>query len=136
MYSFICFNCLLVTHYLITEKQREDPKMAGELKSMEVDYERRRHQMVTIYESVMQAQKVKLDDIPLPSLCMPPPPPPPPLTDESMLPVSSEAIISAPSTVTPKSILKSKISSTVVNTTVKSGNKEPPGPPPGSPPSL
>lgn len=115
--------------------QREDPKTAGELKSMEVDYERRRHQMVTIYESVMQAQKVKLDDIPLPSLCMPPPPPPP-LTDESMVPVSTEAIISAPSTVTPKSILKSKINSTVVNTTVKSGNKEPPGPPPGSPPSL
>ncbi len=124
---------MLVTHYLITEKQREDPKMAGELKSMEVDYERRRHQMVTIYESVMQAQKVKLDDIPLPSLCMPPPPPPP--SDDSMFPVSAEAVISAPSTVTPKSILKAKTSN-VVNTTVKVGNKEPPGPPPGSPPSL
>jgi hypothetical protein len=33
---------------------------------MELDYERRHQHMAYVYESIMQAQKVKLDDKPLP----------------------------------------------------------------------
>ena len=83
---------------------------------MEVEYERRRHLLESVYESVIQAQKVKLDEIPLPSMTMPPPPPP----DVSQPQIQE---ITAP-----KSILKTK--------TLQNINKEPPGPPSGTPPTL
>jgi len=77
--------------------------MAGELKGLEVEYERKRHQLATIHESIVQAQKVRLDDIPLPSANMLPPPPPP---DETTSSYDVSGVISGSSTVTPKSILK------------------------------
>lgn len=105
--------------------------MAGELKGLEVEYERKRHQLATIHESIVQAQKVRLDDIPLPSANnLPPPPPPPPPSDEITSSNDVSAVISGSSTVTPKSILKFK------EATKQTINKEPPGPPSGPPPSL
>jgi hypothetical protein len=101
--------------------------MAGELKGLEVEYERKRHQLATIHESIVQAQKVRLDDIPLPSANMLPPPPPP---DETTSSYDVSGVISGSSTVTPKSILKFK------EATKQTINKEPPGPPSGPPPSL
>jgi len=100
--------------------QREDPKLAYEIKSMELDYERRRSSMMMIYESVMQAQRVKLDDIPLPEFSMP------------AMPSDIESSANDPNV--PKSILKplKLVSSSYDNLT----DKQPPGPPPGLPPSL
>lgn len=103
-------------HKMFQFYQKEDPKTASELKAMELDYERRRHQLSTLYESVMQAQKVKLDEIPLPSMTMLPPPPP-------TAPGAAE-----PLTTPHKSILKTKSEATL--------NKQPPGPPSGPPPDL
>ena len=97
---------------------KEDPKLAGELKSLEYEYERKRHQMVTFYESIMQAQKVKVDDIPLPdNIPMP----------GQIIPIPE---LSTNETTTTKSILKNK------KEPILKVDKEPPGPPPGSPPSL
>jgi len=110
--------------------QREDPKQASELKFMELDYERRRSSLMAIHESIMQAQRVKLDDIPLPDINMPPPPPPPEI---------EPTISNEPSTDAPKSILKTP---KVVQQPPKlvsscyDSSKKPPGPPTSSPPSL
>ena len=85
---------------------------------------------MAIHESIMQAQRVKLDDIPLPDINMPPPPPPPAIEPT----ISNEQ-----STDAPKSILKPpkivqqppKLVSSCYDSF-----KQPPGPPPSSPPSL
>jgi hypothetical protein len=81
---------------------------------MELDYERRHQHMAYVYESIMQAQKVKLDDIPLPmgsgahllvasSIDLPPQPASLALTSES----TTTSVTSQPPTLTtPKSILK------------------------------
>ncbi|KAI0983182.1 hypothetical protein GJ496_004253 [Pomphorhynchus laevis] len=45
---------------------RDDPTKVNELKAMESDYELRRKELCNYYESVIQAQRVKVDDIPLP----------------------------------------------------------------------
>lgn len=114
--------------------QKEDPKMAHEMKMMENDYDRRYNEMAQLHEQCMQAQKVKLEEIPLPSMLpdMPPPsmpfitpllsgftvappPPPPPLDDRASQ--STKGILKKPSW--------SKIH-----------GKKPPGPPSGSPPDL
>lgn len=136
---------------------REEPKLAAELKQMELDYERRRVMMAEHWESVMQAQRVKLDEIPLPSEEPPvmssiPLPsetgdldiPIPATTDNattSAVVSSSPAVISAPPVV--KSILKGPLPSgrsSKFDQPPSSGDqkskKKPPGPPPGSPPSL
>ena len=97
---------------------KEDPKLAGELKAVEYDYERKRHHMVTLHESIMQAQKVKVDEIPLPDNI--------PMPGEISLPPE------LPIEPAPKSILKLKpkeIEKVKID-------RDPPGPPPGSPPSL
>lgn len=106
----------------------------------------------TWYESIVQAQKVKLDEIPLPDLdSMPPPdlsaassmmmPPlseiPFPILSTLPPPPPPPAVISAG----PKSILKSpQLTKTDASTKTSSAETassvEPPGPPPGTPPSL
>lgn len=89
---------------------------------MELDYERRRQSMMMIYESVMQAQRVKLDDIPLPEFSMP------------AMPADSDLSASISEPNAPKSILKPlKLVSSSYDTLT---DKLPPGPPPGLPPSL
>ncbi len=112
--------------------QKEDPKLAHEMKMMENDYDRRYNEMAQLHEQCMQAQKVKLDEIPLPSMLpdMPPPmaymppllagfpiapPPPPPSLDDN---------VSQPT----RGILKKPSLSKI--------HGKPPGPPSGSPPDL
>lgn len=108
--------------------QREDPSQAHTIKRMEQEYEQRRMSMMTIYESVMQAQRVKLDDIPLPEFCMPPD------TGDIELPPSMADIqVLGDTAKAPKSILKSK---PVLVSSCYDTEKLPPGPPSGSPPSL
>lgn len=112
--------------------QKQEPKLAYEIKQLELDYDRRYKLMDQYFSSIQQAQKVKLDEIPLPSdepsnyndlntvnylamiSSMPPLTIPPPPTVE----------ISAP----PKSILKSGLSKNLPGS--------PPGPPSGAPPDL
>jgi WW domain-binding protein 11 len=54
---------------IIQYYQREDDKALGyQIKQMELDYERKRVQMAANYEAIMAAQRVKLDDIPLPDM--------------------------------------------------------------------
>jgi len=96
--------------------QREDPPQAHTIKRMEQEYEQRRMSMMMIYESVMQAQRVKLDDIPLPDDIMPP--------GDIDLPTMIEPLAA------PKSILK------LVSSCYDTDTKQPPGPPPGTPPPL
>lgn len=97
----------------------------------------------------MQAQRVKLDDIPLPDLdAMPPMPPPPPPIDLSLIPPpppmapSAATIIGLPD-ITPlpqqtKSILKRASDQGVTTTSAAPlpPGLDPPGPPPSSPPDL
>lgn len=106
--------------------QREDPKQAAEIKVMERDYESRRNQMMSVYESIMQAQQVKLDDIPLPEFCMPTEP----ASIEKLSEISAPYDLSAP-----RSILKST-KPQLVSSAYDALEKQPPGPPPGPPPSL
>lgn len=103
--------------------QREDPTQAHGIKRMEQEYEQRRVSMMTIYESVMQAQRVKIDDIPLPDDCMPPPDMPP----------NSDILTLIEPLQAPKSILKPLLVSACYDNT---DTKQPPGPPPGPPPPL
>jgi hypothetical protein len=126
--------------------QKEEPKLAYELKQMELDYERRHQLMSQYHESIMQAQKVKLEEIPLPDM-EPPPPPliPPPLMPPQNIDFS---LIQAPppppppsESTTPKSILKSStsivsLSHDQIKAKLKSLPCLPPGPPSGSPPDL
>lgn len=132
-------------------KQKEDPKQAFEIKSLEQDYDRRHAFLQSNHESVIQAQRVKLDEIPLPDLdAMPLPPPsslnsmmipPPPMLGIIPPPLpglggfSDHTSISAPPTVT-KSILKRTSDVASTTTTSLPPGLEPPGPPPSSPPSL
>lgn len=50
---------------------KDDPEKWVELKRSQAEYERRRNQMITFYESVKHAQSVSVDDIPLPSIQVP-----------------------------------------------------------------
>lgn len=92
-------------------KERDDPKLASELKGLEIDYERKRSQLVAQYESIKQAEKVNIDEIPLPDASMP-----------LLVPLNDIRLPNTPA----KSILKSP----------QVLNKKPPGPPPGPPPPL
>ena len=135
--------------------QKDDAKLAAELKQQEAEYERRFAQMSQHYESVMQAQHVKLDDIPMPidmpvaypseqaqqqqastSLTMMTPfmPPPPPMLIPPPPLAATPATYSASATTTttaPKSILKS-----TPDVAAKQQQQQPPGPPSGPPPDL
>ncbi|XP_035695699.1 WW domain-binding protein 11-like [Branchiostoma floridae] len=46
--------------------EKEDPTLCDEMKRMMVEYERRRQQAITYFESVKHAQQVTVEDIPLP----------------------------------------------------------------------
>jgi hypothetical protein len=101
--------------------QREDPKQAYELKQMELEYERKHNHMSYVHESVMQAQRVKLDDIPLPQgdasqtfLSMPPPQAATTTTTTTLQP---QAFVLNPvvAAAAPKSILKAVNPNTIAN---------------------
>ena len=132
--------------------QKEEPKLAYELKQMELDYERRHQLMSQYHESIMQAQKVKLEEIPLPDMEPPPPNSQPTLIPPPLMPqqnIDFSLIQAAPppppppssESTTPKSILKSSssivsLSHDQIKARLKSLPSLPPGPPSGSPPDL
>lgn len=120
-------------------KQKEDPKQALEIRGIEQEYERRHAHLQFMFESVMQAQRVKLDDIPLPdfdSIPMPPgamesmmlPMPIIPPIPEIPMPPSAAPVVVI-SALPTKSILKTKSDASLPAS-------DPPGPPPGTPPNL
>jgi len=109
--------------------EKDDVKLFNELKHLEIEYDNRRAQMMTLYESIKQAEKVKVDEIPLPEAI---PPPPASAPTSSLLPTmphqQPQASDKHLQSASPKSILKPKPESAV--------KKKPPGPPAGIPPSL
>lgn len=113
--------------------EKEEPKQASELKQMEIEYEKRKSQMVAIYESIKQAERVKLEDIPLPdapmNLLMGSFPTSDIPLPETHQPVTTQITISAPASIQ-KGILKTKTDSE------SNAKRKPPGPPPGPPPPL
>lgn len=145
-------------HKIYQFYQKEDPKLAYELKHMELDYERRHQLMSQHHESIIQAQRVKLDDIPLPDMDMPsmpttqkntllplfpPPLPPQPTIDFSLIQTPQPLPPPPPPPTTteqPKSILKTTTNSHQISeqckTKLKSLSTKPPGPPASSPPDL
>lgn len=108
---------------LINFYSKENAKLSYELRQMESDYDQRSEAQKAFHQSIQQAKKVKVDDIPLPDTDQPADPtpllfpygmPPPPS-------VASNA---------PKSILKNS------DFIMPKFSKEPPGPPSGPPPDL
>lgn len=47
--------------------QVEDPELFSDLKRKEIDYEKKRNKRISYYESVRQAESIRVDEIPLPS---------------------------------------------------------------------
>lgn len=97
---------------------KEDHTRWEELKRMELEYEKRRQQMIRFYESVKFAQQVQVDQIPLPDA---------PMGDmivPSQIPLPSEM----PDDANIHSILKKPA--------LYSGVRKPPGVPLGPPPAL
>ncbi|CAI9724209.1 domain-binding 11-like [Octopus vulgaris] len=118
---------------------KENPEYALELRRAESEYDKKRIQLQIYFEQVKNAERVQLDQIPLPDL-------PLEYTIPSMIPLPNEmpplGAIPAPNQKQPVGILK-KPSLFVP----KTGDgkiidmklyieKSPPGPPPGSPPPL
>lgn len=46
---------------------QEDPELFADLKRKEIEYEKKRNKRITYYESVRQAESIRVDEIPLPS---------------------------------------------------------------------
>lgn len=116
-------------------KNKDDPEKWVELKRSQAEYERRRGQLVTFYESVKHAQQVSVDEIPLPAIQIPEHISSM-FSSTSQIPLPTVETVLAPNpnhlapVVKPPSILK--------RTTAygMSLDKEPPGVPPGPPLEL
>lgn len=114
---------------------KDDPEKWVELKRSQAEYERRRGQLVTFYESVKHAQQVSVDEIPLPAIQIPEHISSM-FSSTSQIPLPTVETVLAPNpnhlapVVKPPSILK--------RTTAygMSLDKEPPGVPPGPPLEL
>lgn len=108
---------------LISFYSKEDAKLFYELRQMESDYDKRSEAQKSFHQSIQQAKKVKVDDIPLPDTDQPADPTPLlfPYTIPPPPPVASN---------NPKSILKPS------DFSFQKIPKEPPGPPSGPPPDL
>ncbi|KAL1456526.1 hypothetical protein WDU94_001250 [Cyamophila willieti] len=118
---------------------KDDPDKWEELKRAEVEYEKRRTQLVSYYEAVKHAQQVQVDDIPLPLQSLPP---------ESLaalaagytsqIPLPSDLGIPLPPSILgmvppPPSILRKR---SAYSPPPGAKHKTPPGVPPGPPPVL
>lgn len=115
--------------------EKEDPEFSVELRKMEVEYERKRLQRQIYYEQVKNAERVKLEQIPLPEA-------PSIQAIPSMIPLPGD--IPLPAAYTPKpvhSILKKPLSGDRpkaghLGIGVNLKRRKAPGPPPGAPPPL
>lgn len=107
-------NIQRITQYYL----REDPEQGTELKILLDNYRKDRLKKEVYYESVRNAQKVKIDSIPLPDA----PFQTPQLSD---IPLPG---------IQPPGILKKNVPYSVGNIPEKRTRADPPGPPPGPPP--
>uniref|UniRef100_A0A8D8VBM6 WW domain-binding protein 11 n=1 Tax=Cacopsylla melanoneura TaxID=428564 RepID=A0A8D8VBM6_9HEMI len=118
---------------------KDDPDKWEELKRAEVEYDKRRTQLVSYYEAVKHAQQVQVDDIPLPLQSLPP---------ESLaalaagytsqIPLPSDLGIPLPPSILgmvppAPSILRKR---SAYSPPPGAKHKAPPGVPPGPPPEL
>ncbi|GAB1611128.1 WW domain-binding protein 11 [Argonauta hians] len=118
---------------------KENPEYAIELRRAEAEYDKKRIQLQIYFEQVKNAERVQLDQIPLPDL-------PLEYTIPSMIPLPNEmpplGAIPTPNQKQPVGILKKTSlfvpktgDGKIIDMKLYTG-KIPPGPPPGSPPPL
>jgi len=113
-------------HRVMRLYEKEDPVQWVDLKRIEMDYDRRRAQLIQYFESVKHAQQVQIDDIPLPAM---------PSMEFSLIPLPSEIPLPAPpvAMAQPQSILKKPV---LYGTRTLLIRSKAPGVPPGPPPPL
>lgn len=111
--------------------EKENPDFARDLRKSENDYEKKRMQLQVYFEQVKNAERVQLDQIPLPDI-------PQHSTIPSMIPLPNE--IPIPDDLKPHGILKKtsayghrEVSALAIETARR---RKPPGPPPGPPAEL
>ncbi|XP_076326592.1 WW domain-binding protein 11 [Tachypleus tridentatus] len=111
--------------------QKEDPDRWSDLRKMEIDYDKRRNQLIKYFESVKYAQQVQVEEIPLPSA------PSMPFVIPAQIPLPNEIPLPSAHLHQPQSILKR---SSAFDHREKhiflSKKRVPPGVPPGPPPEL
>lgn len=112
--------------------EKENPDYAKDLKKAENDYEKKRMQLQLYFEQVKTAERVQLDQIPLPDF-------PQQITIPSMIPLPNEIPLPTQDNL-PHGILKKPtgfrdIAPMEVDHDIVRKRK-PPGPPPGPPPIL
>ncbi|XP_071128365.1 WW domain-binding protein 11-like [Mytilus edulis] len=112
--------------------EKENMDYSKELKKAEYDYEKKRLKLQLYFEQVKNAERVQLDQIPLPDI-------PQQLTIPSMIPLPNEiplpSLDKLPHGILKKSSGFSEISMMDVDHEALRKRK-PPGPPPGPPPQL
>lgn len=113
--------------------EKENPEYGKELQKAENDYEKKRLKLQLYFEQVKNAERVQLDQIPLPDI-------PQQLTIPSMIPLPNEIPLPSSQDTLPHGILK-KTSGfreiTLMDVDQDAIRKrKPPGPPPGPPPQL
>lgn len=113
--------------------EKEDAEYAKELRKAEIEYEKKRVQMQIYYEQVKNAEKVKLDMIPLPEA-------PSFQAAASDIPLPKDIPLPTLPMRSTHGILKKTTGfdtrSQIGPVFIPSKNFKPPGPPPGSPPPL
>jgi WW domain-binding protein 11 len=100
--------------------EKEDPDYATDLHKQEMEYDKKRYDLQMYFDQVKMAERVELDQIPLPDA-------PSIQTVPSQIPLPDIPIIIMPPSAPLQGILK-KPKSTL--------SSHPPGPPPGPPPSI
>ncbi|KAL4239240.1 WW domain-binding protein 11 [Mactra antiquata] len=116
--------------------ERENPEYSKELKRAEVEYEKKRDKLQVHYEQVKIAERVQLNEIPLPD--MPAEPAPSAIPLPSDIPLPQKGILKKHS-VYRKSYKTSTIPKKFIGESqfgVEQKKKRAPGPPPGPPPEL
>ncbi|KAH9498389.1 WW domain-binding protein 11, partial [Bulinus truncatus] len=124
--------------------EKERPEYAIELKKANTEYEKTRSQLQLYFDQVRNAERVQLDQIPLPDAPVDPSVPGAiPLPTDLPLHMPLSGITINMSHLQPQSILKktSAYGPTLgigpqIPIHIKSQKKRPPGPPPGPPPAL
>ncbi|XP_014674727.1 PREDICTED: WW domain-binding protein 11-like [Priapulus caudatus] len=111
--------------------EKEDPEMYVMMRKWETDYNKKRQELMNYFDAVKQAQRVQLEEIPLPDMPgMPMVPAQIPLPQDIPLPHGilkrslPGSIPGPPSGPVPRHVIE------------KAKKRSPPGPPPGQPPEL
>ncbi|CAL1543591.1 unnamed protein product [Lymnaea stagnalis] len=123
--------------------EKERPEYAIELKKANIEYEKTRSQLQLYYDQVRNAERVQLDQIPLPDAPVDPSVPGAiPLPADMPLHMSIPGLSLSLGHLQPQSILKKTSAygppsiGPQIPIHIRSQKKRPPGPPPGPPPIL